>query len=131
MKTIFKKVNLNTDWIKVDLGKFDDFYIIGQRAKKSSKSDTVNKDNVKKIKFEVGVDSFNKKQPLTINYITLNFSDVSSSDVNTNNLTAIAKVLNYPSKFYMKPVEIVCNDNAVVKEGKTSIKIGINALKLN
>lgn len=131
MKALYKKILLNTDWKKVDLGKFDDFYIIAQKAKKDSRSDIIKKDDVRKIKFEVGVDSFTKKKPLTINYITLNFNDVSSSDVVTNDLTAIAKVLNYPSVFYIRPIEIIDKNNNVIKEGKTSIKIGINALRLN
>ena len=131
MKTIFKKVSLNTGWVKVDLGKFDDFYLVAQRCKKGAKSDTISKDDVKKIKFEIGVDSLTKNKPLTVNYIVVNFADISSSDLETNNLTALAKALNYPKVFYIKPIEIVDNGNNTIKEGKTSIKVGINPMRLN
>ena len=43
-KTIFKKINLNTDWIEVSLNKFNDFYLIAQRDKKGHRSDTISKD---------------------------------------------------------------------------------------
>lgn len=131
MKTIFKKINLNTDWQKISLGKVNDFYIFAQRGKKDSKSDTIPKDSVVKIIFEVGIDSFSKKRPLTVNYITLNFNDISSSDEATNKITALLKVLHYPSKFYIRPIEIVDTQNTLKTEGKTSIRVGINALKLN
>jgi hypothetical protein len=132
MEKVFKKIQLNDEWVEVSLGMFNDFYIIAERCKKSSKSDTVDKDNVKKIRFEIGMDSLSKKKPLTINYLTLDFSSMSSSDEETNNKTALLKVLNYPSKFYIKPIELTLADNNLtVKEGKTSIEVGINALKLN
>ena len=130
IKTVYKKIKLNGDWTKVNLGKANDFYLIAQRAKKDSKKNAVKKDEVKKIKFEVGIKSFSKNSILTINYITLNFSDLSSSDSSTNELTAMVKVLNYPNEFYIRPIEVCDVNNNIVKEGKTSILVGINALKL-
>ena len=122
---------LNTNWVKVNLGKYDDFYLFAEKSGKKHRSDTILTNRVRKIKFEVGVESFSKRKMLTTNYITLNFSDLSSSDLKLNEMTAIVKVLNYPTKFFIRPIEIIMDDNAIVKEGKTSIKVGINPAKLN
>ena len=129
-KTIFKKINLNTDWIEVSLNKFNDFYLIAQRDKKGHRSDTISKDDVQRVRFEIGVRGFGKSI-LTIDYKTLNFGDFSSSDAETNSNTAVLKVLNYPSKFFIRPIEIIDVNNVSKKEGKTSIKVGVYALKLN
>lgn len=80
MKKILDKIELNCNWTKISLGIFTDFYIVAERCKKSSKSDTIDKDTVKKIRFEIGVDGLSSNKPLTINYITLDFSNMSSSD---------------------------------------------------
>lgn len=121
---------MNGEWTKVNLKNKNDFYLIAQRAKKDAKKNAVKKDEVKRIKFEVGIRSFGKKNILTINYITLNFNDISSSDSATNELTAMVKVVNYPSEFYIRPVEICDINNNIISEGKTSILVGINAMQL-
>ena len=131
MRAILKKIMLNTGWTKVDLGGYNDFYLIAEKCKGKSRSDTIDKIGVKKIKFEIGIDSFSNNKPLTINYITLNFDDISSSDIKTNEVTALVKVLNYPTVFYMRPIEIIMDDSSLIKEGKSSIKVGINPAKLN
>ena len=131
MKTIYKRIKLDGKWTKINLGKFDDFYLVGQRLSKSSNSDTARKEDVKRIKFEVGFSGFDKKHPLTINYLSLNFDQVSSSDVATNSTTALQKAVNYPSQFYIKPIEITLADGSVVTSGRTSIKVGVHPLRLN
>ena len=133
MKIIYKKkINLNTGWTKVELSKgVNDFYIVAQKYKKGSKSDTILKDDVKRIRFEVAIDGIAKKTYLTTNYITVDFDVFSSSDTNTNKNTAIVKVLHYPSKFYIKPIEITGADGNVKQEGKTTISVGINSLRLS
>jgi hypothetical protein len=133
MKIIYKKkINLNTGWTKVELSKgVNDFYIVAQKYKKGSKSDTILKDDVKRIRFEVAIDGIAKKTYLTTNYITVDFDMFSSSDTNINTNTAIVKVLHYPSKFYIKPIEITDASGNVKKEGKTTISVGINSLRLS
>lgn len=128
IQKIMKKVNLNSGWTKVNLGKFTDFYLIGKKEKKN-KSDTIDSTVVQKVRFEIGVDSGIKNKPLTINYINLNFNDITSSDVDLNAITAMTKQVKYPSEFYIKPVEFWDGKN-VVKEGKTSISVTVNALNL-
>lgn len=130
VKSIYKNINLNNKWKKVNLGNFKDFYLIGLKKNvKKLKKNMIDASEVTKIRFEIGVASGIKKQPLTINYITMNFNDMSSSDVDTNKITALSKHTNFPSTFYIRPVEIWCG-NEGIKEGKVKISATINALKL-
>ena len=103
--------------------------LVAIKKNKDSKSDTLQKDCVKKIRFEVAVDSGKKGKYLTINYITLNFNDLSSSDVDFNKITAITKMLNYPSTFYIRAIDMT-GETSTATEGKTSIEIYINELRL-
>lgn len=129
MTKIFKKITLNGDWKKVTLKKYNDFYLMAVKADKNAKKDTLNKDCVKKIRFEVAVDSGKKGKYMTVNYITLNFSDLSSSDTEFNMVSAITKVLNYPSTFYIKAIDMT-GEASTVTEGRTSISVYLNELRL-
>ena len=79
MTKLFKRVILNDGWKKVTLKKYNDFYLMAVKADKASRRDTLNKDCVRKIRFEVAVDSGRKGKYMTVNYITLNFNNLSSS----------------------------------------------------
>lgn len=129
MKKIFKSIKLNDSWKKVTLKKYNDFYLVAIKKEKDSKKDTLQKDCVRKIRFEVAVDSGKKGKYLTTNYITLNFNDLSSSDADFNKVTAITKVLNYPSTFYIKAIDMT-GETSTATEGKTSIEIYVNELRL-
>lgn len=129
MKKIFKSIKLNDSWKKVTLKKYNDFYLVAIKKGKDSKKDTLQKDCVRKIRFEVAVDSGKKGKYLTTNYITLNFNDLSSSDADFNKVTAITKVLNYPSTFYIKAIDMT-GETSTATEGKTSIEIFVNELRL-
>ena len=129
MKKIFKSIKLNDSWKKVTLKKYNDFYLVAIKKEKDSKKDTLQKDCVRKIRFEVAVDSGKKGKYLTTNYITLNFNDLSSSDADFNKVTAITKVLNYPSTFYIKAIDMT-GETSTATEGKTSIEIFVNELRL-
>ena len=129
MKKIFKSIKLNDSWKKVTLKKYNDFYLIAIKKGKDSKKDTLQKDCVRKIRFEVAVDSGKKGKYLTTNYITLNFNDLSSSDADFNKVTAITKVLNYPSTFYIKAIDMT-GETSTATEGQTSIEIYVNELRL-
>ena len=129
MKRIYKSIKLNDSWKKVSLKKHNDFYLVAIKKDMDAKSDTLQKDCVKKIRFEVAVDSGKKGKYLTTNYITLNFNDLSSSDADFNKVTAITKVLNYPSTFYIKAIDMT-GETSTATEGKTSIEIFLNELRL-
>lgn len=129
-KKVLKNINLNGEWTKVNLKKYNDFYLIGLKKDKINKrKDTLDKDCVKKIRFEVAIDSGKKNKYLTVNYITLNFADMSSSDTELNNISAITKVTNYPSKFYIRPVDMT-GESSTVNEGRCSIEVYINEMRL-
>ena len=129
MKKIFKSIKLNDSWKKITLKKYNDFYLVAIKKEKDSKKDTLQKDCVKKIRFEVAVDSGKKGKYLTTNYITLNFNDLSSSDADFNKVTAITKVLNYPSTFYIKAIDMTGETSTAI-DGRTSIEVFINELRL-
>ena len=129
MKKIFKSIKLNDSWKKITLKKYNDFYLVAIKKEKDSKKDTLQKDCVKKIRFEVAVDSGKKGKYLTTNYITLNFNDLSSSDADFNKVTAITKVLNYPSTFYIKAIDMTGETSTAI-DGSTSIEVFINELRL-
>lgn len=130
MKKIFKRVVLNDEWKKITLKKHNDFYLTAIKADKTSRKDTLNKNCVRKIRFEIAVDSGKKDKYMTINYISLNFNDASSSDKVFNECSAIAKVVNYPSTFYIKAIDMT-GESSVVCEGETSISVYLNELRLN
>lgn len=129
VKKIMKSVHLDGTWTKVDLGKETDFYMIAKKNAKKKKSDTIESTLIQRVRFEVGVASGIKNKPLTISYITLNFNDVTSTDLEINNITAMAKHTKFPSVFYIKPIEFWDGKN-IIKEGKTSMDITVTALAL-
>ena len=96
-KKVLSNITLDGSWTKVDLKKYNDFYLIGvKKDKVNKKKDTLNKDCVKKIRFEVAIASGKKNKYLTVNYLTLNFNDMTSSDAELNTITALTKVMNFP-----------------------------------
>lgn len=129
MKKIFKKVNLNGEWKKITLKKYNDFYLMAIKANKVGKKDTLNKDCVRKIRFEVAVPSGKKNKYMTVNYLTLNFNDLSSSNPEFNAVSAITKVTTFPSTFYIKAIDMT-GETKTVTEGKTSIEVYLNELRL-
>ena len=129
-KKILKNIDLNSKWTKVNLKKYNDFYLIGLKKDKiNKKKDTLDKDCVKKIRFEVAIASGKKNKYLTINYITLNFADMSSSDTELNNISALTKVVNYPSKFFIRAIDMT-GESSTVNEGRCSIEVYLNEMRL-
>lgn len=129
MKKIFKKVTLDGEWKKVTLKKYNDFYLMAIKANKAGKKDTLNKDCVRKIRFEVAVPSGKKNKYMTVNYLTLNFNDLSSSNPEFNTISAITKVTTFPSTFYIKAIDMT-GETKTVTEGNTSIEVYLNELRL-
>lgn len=129
-KKVLKNINLNGEWTKINLKKYNDFYLIGiKKDKINKKKDTLDKDCVKKIRFEVAIASGKKDKYLTVNYMTLNFSDTSSSDSELNNISALTKVTNYPSTFFIRAVDMT-GESSIVNEGRCSIEVYINEMRL-
>ena len=129
-KKVLKNINLNGEWTKINLKKYNDFYLIGiKKDKINKKKDTLDKDCVKKIRFEVAIASGKKDKYLTVNYMTLNFSDMSSSDSELNNISALTKVTNYPSTFFIRAVDMT-GESSIVNEGRCSIEVYINEMRL-
>jgi hypothetical protein len=128
-KKILKKINLNGKWTKVNLFKYNDFYLSAIKAEKVGKKDTLDMNCVQRIRFEVAVESGKKGCPFTIGYLTLNFNEISSSNVELNKITALTKVMGYPSTFYIRPIDMT-GERSVVTEGVTSVAVYVSELRL-
>ena len=129
-KKVLSNISLDKSWTKVNLRKYNDFYLIGIKKDKSNKKkDTLDKDCVKKIRFEVAIASGKKNKYLTVNYLTLNFNDMTSSDAALNNITALTKVMNFPSTFYIRPVDMT-GETSTVNEGRCAIEVYVNEMRL-
>ena len=124
IQKIFTKLTLN-NWVKVDLGHYKDFYLIGIKSKKAKK-DIIDPEKLRKIKFEIAVETGLKKKFITVSYITINFEDISSSDAEINKITGYVRYVNGPSRFYIRAVEVIDNSNTCYREGKLAVKININ-----
>ena len=122
-------IELRSDWAKVDLGSLNSFYLIGIKESKGV-TDTIDPKDVKRLGFEVGIESGISNKYLTIGYITLNFDEITSSDDELNKSTAMTRCLNYPSVFYIRPIEIYTDKDRFIS-GTTNIDININSVKLN
>ena len=121
-------VRLPMDWVEVDLGGFNAFYLIGIKEAKAV-TDTIDPKDIKVINFEIGIESGIDKQYLTIGRVTLNFREETSSNKSLNDITAFTRCTGYPDKFFMKPVEVI-TDKGLVKEGQTSKDKNFNTVKL-
>lgn len=129
MEKIFKKIDLDAKWKKVNLKKFNDFYLIAIKKNKNSKKSTLDKDCIKKIKFEFAVDSGKKGKYLYYNQLIANFNDIASKDTEFDRQVASVKVSGYPSTFYIKATEVT-GEFSTVTEGTSSIEVYINELRL-
>ena len=129
-KRVLSSINLDKSWTRVDLKKYNDFYLIGVKKDAiNKKRDTLNKDCVRKIRFEVAIASGKKNKYLTVNYLTLNFNEMTSSDPALNNVTALTKVMNFPSSFYIRPIDMT-GETSTVTEGRCSIEVYVNEMRL-
>lgn len=128
VKNILNRIRLDGNWVSVNLGNFNDCYVIAIKNQ-SGKKDTVNPDEVKILTFEIGIDSGIKGSPISISRFSLNFNETSSSDVALDKITAFTRLLNIPSDFYLRAVSI---DNGAksLNKGETSISININPVNL-
>lgn len=107
----FSKIDLDKNSFRqVDLKEFNDFYLIGINNEK----------NIKSITFEVAIDSGVKNKPLILPNIKLDFEKEVSG----------VRILNHPSTFYIRPIQVITDNLEVLKNGQFDIEININALNL-
>lgn len=107
---LYDKVKLNSAYQKIDLKDKNDFYLIGITQNKKIKS----------ITFEISIDSGIKDRPLKIENIKLEIDKEISA----------VRLLNRPSEFYIKPIQIITTEEEIKTEGTFDIAININALDL-
>lgn len=120
--SILSRIKLNSEWVTVDMSSFNDCYAIAVKET-AGKTDTINPETIKIITFEIGIDSGIKNKPITISRFSLNFNELTSSDEETNKLTAFAKLSGLPSNFYIRPLSM--------DDGKKTITTGEVAIALN
>ena len=128
VSNITKRIKLNRDWLSVNLGSFNDFYLIAVKDKKEKK-DIINPADIIKVRFEVGIDSGIKDKPLTIQFLSLDFNETTSSDEITNKMTAFTRVVNFPNQFYIRPVSIDTVEKTITT-GEVNIAVNVNVVNL-
>ena len=128
VKNILSRIRLNNNWVAVDMGSFNDCYIIAVKED-AGKKDTINPETIKIITFEIGIDSGIKNKPITISRFSLNFNEITSSDEMLNKVTAFTRLLNIPNSFYLRPISI---DDGIktISKGEVAIAININPVNL-
>lgn len=128
LTNISSVITLGSDWSSVSLGDYNSFYLIGIKESKGA-DDTIDPKDVKRLSFEVGIESGITNKYLTIGYLTLNFDEITSSDAELNKVTAMARYIGYPSTFYIRPTEIY-TDKERFTEGTCTLSVNINTVKL-
>lgn len=116
-------VVLGSDWHSVSLSSKHSFYLAAIKETKGT-ADTIDPEKVKRISFELGVD-VGASEPLSIGFLTLNFDDFTSANHELNKITAMIKVIGYPTEFKIRPSQIYTDDNTCHKEGTTSISVNL------
>ena len=128
-KRILKSVALNSTWKKVTLKKYNDFYLTAIKKDKNGKKDTLDKDCVKKIKFEIAIGSGKRNKHMLHTQVVVDFNQVASRDAEFDKIIATAKVAGCPSIFYIRAIEMV-GEFSTVTEGRTAIEVYVNELRL-
>lgn len=123
---ISNSIKVNGVWQKVELKNTNNVYLIVAKNK-LNKKDTINCENVKKVRFEVAIDSGIKDKPLTIRYININFDDITSGNNEINKTTGFVKLADIPSKFYIR-VSSLDDGFKSIHEGTTNITVNINEI---
>ena len=96
----------NASYQAVDLNNKHNFYMIA----------ITDLTNIQSVTFSVAIDSGVTGKPLEIQYIKLPVSAGISG----------TRFTYFPDEFYLKPVQIVTNDEQVIQKGEFEIEININ-----
>lgn len=126
-KNIYGNINFNNVWTKVTLT-HNNFYLIAIKEEKYE-TDVIDSQDAKNLTFEIGIDSGINDSPLTIQYVTVYFEDITSGDNELNKITGFTRIVNFPKVFYIRPVSI--NDGSKnITDGEVSISVNINEVDL-
>ena len=124
---ILSKLTLG-QWLKTDIGNSNYCYLIAVKGQKKEK-DTIDPKDVRRITFELGIDSGIKNEPLTIQRVNLNYNDVISTNSPLNGIAQGVRLQNVPNEFYIKAVSV---DDGLkeITSGTVSIELNLNSIKL-
>ena len=129
IQKILSRINLDKNtWQLIDLKQFNDLYLIAIKDKKA-KEDTIDPKNVKKIRYELAIESGVKDTPLTIQNGVLNFDDLKLGQNKLNEISAFVRLMNVPNQVYFKVSSIEDNQKEYT-QGITSISINANIVDL-
>ncbi len=122
VEVLYSKIELDGEWSEVT-AVAESTYLIA--VKDDISPDTIDPKIVKRMNFEIGIDSGIDGHPVSIGRIALNFEDFTSFNEEINERTAFIKLTGVPVLFYIRPINIV-TDKEVVTSGETNIKINVN-----
>lgn len=129
IQKILSRINLDKNtWQLIDLKQFNDLYLIAIKDKKA-KEDTIDPKNIKKIRYELAIESGVKDTPLTIQNGVLNFDDLKLGQNKLNEISAFVRLMNVPNQVYFKVSSIEDNQKEYT-QGITSISINANIVDL-
>lgn len=128
IKKILDNLTINSDWIKVSLEEYNNCYLIAIKDLTET-TGFIPSANIKRIRFEVGIDSGITNKPVTISYFNVNFEDITSGNNEVNKLTAFTRLAGFPNEFYLR-VSSVQQDFDEVTSGKVAISLNVNMLKV-
>ncbi len=115
-------------WVKINLKKKADFYVIAIKNLKSKTGFDVK--DIQSIRFEIGIDSGIKDSPITVGYFNLNFKDCTSSSNSINDRTAFFQCTSCNSSFYLKPISAgLYSDANGLSKGNLPIALNINTVE--
>lgn len=122
---IIETLDIGKGWLEASnvTGANGAFFI----AIKGPHSDTsaCNIADVKYIVLEIGIPSGIENKPITLQFLKLNFSDITSfDDVDLNNKTACARIGTLPSTIYMRPIAYA-DASKEYKNGTMPISINV------
>lgn len=123
---ISNSIKVDSIWQKVELKTTNNVYLIVAKNK-PNKKDTINCENVKKVRFEIAIDSGIKDKPLTIRYFNIDFDDITSGNNEINRTTGFVKLVDIPNKFYIR-VSSLDDGFKSIKNGTTNITVNINEI---
>ena len=123
VSNIITKISLNNLWQQVDLSTDNSFYLIAIKDKKAA-ADTIDSKDVQLINVAIAIDSGVDKQPIIIQYLTLNFKDSVNGELST-----FIRCDGLSGKFYIKVLSIETEKQRFT-EGQTSIGLNINTMKI-
>lgn len=129
VSNILNGIKLDKKWTPIELGtNIHTGYLIAIKEE-AGVDDTIDVNKVVSILFEIAIESGIEGKYITIQRPNLNFNDFTSSDDAINKSTAFTRVLNLPTKFYIRPLAVNTVDKQLV-EGEVSIDININPVNL-